>query len=174
MMKTYRCKQNRFTRYCTAVYIVAIAVLTAVLTLLYEGGYLSAWFLTFALAIVALTVMSIPRKIVVTDSRLLVRCILDITEIPLADIVSIQPVGKRRMRWVVPVFGAVGFFGYYGHFLDIRNMRHVEIYSATWSDFIEITTIYEDVYYISCSQRDELIAILSENIPERHGKAEEI
>jgi len=131
---------------------------------LYEGGYLSAWFLSFCIAFVALTAMSIPRKIVVTDNTLLIRCILDITEIPRNEIVSVRAVEKHEMRWMLPLFASIGFFGYYGHFFDLKNMRHVEIYASTWSDFIEITTIYEDTYYVSCTERDELIDELAQNV----------
>lgn len=166
-MKIYPCKTNRKTRWLTAVYIVVIAVLATFMALLYEGGYLSAWFMSFVLALVALTVLSIPRKIVVDDTKLFVRCILDITEIPFADIASVRPVGKKDLRWTYPIFGVFGFFGYYGHFVDLKSMRHLEIYASTWGNFVEINTIYEKTYIISCPERDELVAILRQNKPHR-------
>lgn len=142
-------------------------VLAVVMALLYEGGYLSAWFLSLALAFVALTVLSIPKNIALDDSTLYIRCILDITEIPFADIVTVRPVGKRDMRWVFPIFGCYGFFGYFGHFVDMKNMRHLEFYASTWGNFVEITTIYEKTYIVSCEERDELVAILRQNKPHR-------
>ena len=169
-MKIYKYKINRYTWYWTGVYIVLIVLAFCIMAGLYEGGYLSAWFLSFCIAFVALTAMSVPRKIAVTENTLLIRCILDITEIPRNEIVSVRAVDTREMRGILPLFASMGFFGYYGHFFDFKNMRHVEIYASTWSDFIEITTIYEDTYYVSCAERDELIAELSQNIR----KAEEV
>ena len=162
-MKIYPCKTNRKTRWLTAVYIVVIAVLATFMALLYEGGYLSAWFVSFVLALAALTVLSIPRRLTVSESALSIRCVLDITEIPFTDIVTVRPVGRKDMRWILPIFGVKGFFGYYGHFLNFKGMRHIEMYASTWGDFVEITTIYEKTYFVSCTERDELIAILREN-----------
>lgn len=166
-MKIYPYKTNRRTHYLTAVHIVFITVLASFMGLLYEGGYLSAWFLSFALAFVALTVLSIPRKIAVSETTLYIRCILDITEIPFDNIVTVRPVGKKDMRWVFPIFGCYGFFGYYGHFVDLKSMRHLEIYASTWRNFIEITTVYEKTYIVSCTDRDELISLLPRNKPHR-------
>ncbi|MCH5330363.1 MAG: hypothetical protein J1E04_05295 [Alistipes sp.] len=169
-MKIYPYKINARTGYITAAYIVVTAVLAAVMGLLYEGGYLSAWFLSFAMALVALTVLSIPRKLALSDTTLYIRCILDITEIPYSEIASVRPVGRKDMRWVLPLFGCMGFFGYYGHFIDLKNMRHIEIYASTWSNFIEITTIYEKTYYVSCPQRDELTEELRSRRPQRDSR----
>ena len=160
-MKIYEYKTNRNTRYWTLLYIIAIAVLSLLMTRLYEGGYISAWFLSCVAAFIALTVMSVPRRIVVTEQRLLIRCVVDITEIPRSEIVSVRKAGRKDMRWMIPLFGSIGFFGYYGHFIDLKNMRRVEIYASEWDNFVEITTIYEDVYYVSCSRSDELVAELT-------------
>lgn len=166
-MKIYPYKTDSKTRYLTAVHIVAIAALAIVAALLYDGGYVSAWFLSFALAFVGLTVLSVPRKIAVDDSTIYIRCILDITEIPFSEIASVRAVGKKDMRWVLPIFAGVGFFGYYGHFINIKGMRHVEIYASKWSSFVEITTIYEKTYYVSCDERDDLIATIQQGKPNR-------
>lgn len=160
-MKIYRYKPDRRTRFWAAVHIVVIALGALGLAYLYEGGYLSAWFVSLAAALVALTTLSIPRRLVVGEHSVLIRCVLDITEIPLGEIASVRAVDNREMRWTIPVFGTAGFFGYYGHYFDLKNMRHVEIYASTWRNFVEITTIYEDVYYVSCDARDEFIADLT-------------
>lgn len=166
-MKIYPCKTNARTRYLTAGHIVVVMVLAVVMALLYEGGYLSAWFLSFVLALVALTVLSIPKSLAVSDTTFYIRCILDITEIPFSEIASVRAVGKRELRWTFPLFGCSGFFGYFGHFIDFKGMRHVEIYASTWGNFVEITTIYEKTYLVSCSERDELIATLHRNKPQK-------
>lgn len=161
-MEIFKYKNGRYTLYWTAVYIIVIVLLAALLMQLYEGGYVSAWFGSFIAALVALMLMSVPRSIVVTEQTLQIRCLLDITEIRLSEISSIRTVSRKEMGWKFPIFGSVGFFGYFGHFIDFKRFRMVEIYATEWGNFVEIKTIYEDTYYVSCHERDRLISLLQE------------
>ncbi|MBQ7342050.1 MAG: hypothetical protein IJW42_02195 [Alistipes sp.] len=161
-MEIFKYKNGRYTLYWTAVYIIVIVLLAALLMQLYEGGYVSAWFGSFIAALVALMLMSVPRSIVVTEQTLQIRCLLDITEIRLSEISSIRAVSRKEMGWKFPIFGSVGFFGYFGHFIDFKRFRMVEIYATEWGNFVEIKTIYEDTYYVSCHERDRLISLLQE------------
>lgn len=161
-MEIFKYKNGRYTLYWTAVYIIVIVLLAAVLMQLYEGGYVSAWFGSFIVALLALMLMSVPRKIVVTERTMQIRCLLDITEIPLSEITSVRAVSRKEMGWKFPIFGSVGFFGYFGYFIDFRRLRLVEIYATEWGNFIEIQTIYEDTYYISCHERERLVTLLRE------------
>ena len=161
-MEIFKYKNGRYTLYWTAVYIIVIVLLAALLMQLYEGGYVSAWFGSFIAALVALMVMSVPRSSVVTEQTLQIRCLLDITEIRLSEISSIRAVSRKEMGWKFPIFGSFGFFGYFGHFIDFKRFRMVEIYATEWGNFVEIKTIYEDTYYVSCHERDRLISLLQE------------
>ena len=66
------------------------------------------------------------------------------------------------MRWIIPLFAATGFFGYYGKFLNIREFDIVSIYASEWNNFVEITDIYDSRTYISCREADSLIAAIAE------------
>ena len=145
MEKTYKYRFSRRAIYWTLVYLVVFVLLGWLLYHLYEGGYLSAWFTSFIVALIALMSLSIPRRIVVTDEKVEVRCLLDITEIRRDEIASVRRVDPRRMKWFFPVFGGCGFFGYYGHFLDLRRFERVKLYASEWKNFVEITDIYEDL-----------------------------
>jgi len=160
MASIYKYRFDRSTIYWSLIYLVLFAVLGAGLYLLYEGGYLSAWFTSFIVALIALMSLSIPREIVVTEDRVEVRCLLDITELRREDIVSVRRVEPRRMKWFVPVFGGCGFFGYYGHFIDLRRLERVRVYASEWRNFVEIVDIYEDRLYVSCAEADRLVAEL--------------
>ena len=81
MEKTYKYRFSRRAICWTLVYLVVFVLLGWLLYHLYEGGYLSAWFTSFIVALIALMSLSIPRRIVVTDEKVEVRCLLDITEI---------------------------------------------------------------------------------------------
>ena len=58
-------------------------------------------------------------------------------------------------------FGGCGFFGYYGHFIDLRRLERVRLYASEWRNFVEITDIYEDRLYVSCADADRLVAELT-------------
>ena len=109
MQSTYKYRFDHSTIYWTLIYIIVFVLLGGLLYHLYEGGYLSAWFTSFIVALVALMALSIPRRIVVTDDRVEVRCLLDITEIRRDEIASVRRVEPRRMKWFVPIFGGFGF-----------------------------------------------------------------
>ncbi len=161
MQSIYKYRFSRRTIYVSIVYLAVFALLGWALYHLYEGGYLSAWFTSFIVALIALMALSIPRKIVVMDDRVEIRCLLDITEIRRSEIASVRRVENRRMKWFFPIFGGYGFFGYYGHFLDLRRLDRVRIYASEWRNFVEITDIYEDRLYVSCTDADRLVAELT-------------
>lgn len=161
METIYKYRFDRRTIYWSIVYLIVAALLGAALYLLYEGGYLSAWFTSFVGALIALLALSIPRRIVVGPETAEIRCLLDLTEIRRDEIACIRRVSKRRMKRFVPLFGGFGFFGYYGHFLDLRRWDRVRIYASEWRNFVEITDIYEDRIYVSCTDADDLVARLT-------------
>lgn len=146
------------------VYLIVFALLAYALYRLYEGDYLSAWFSSCIVALLALMSLSIPRRIRIDDKRLRVDCLLDMTEIPLGEIASVRRVEPSEMKGIVSLFGGFGFFGYYGHYLDVVQVERVKLYATEWNRFVEITDIYEDRLYLSCSEPDELVAVLNERI----------
>lgn len=164
MSKEYKYVLSYGTWYWTVVHIVVFIVTGIVLTLIFEGGYVLAWFLSLMLAIIGLMTLSIPRKIVITDEGVEICCISDYTEIPYEDIASVRKVQAREMRPFLPIFASAGFFGYYGYFLNLRKMDLVKIYASKWRNFIEITDIYEDKYYVSCDDGDGFVEMVAERI----------
>lgn len=161
MQSVYKYRFDRRTLYWTLVYLIVFALLGGGLYYLYEGGYLSAWFTSFIVALIALMALSVPRKIVVTDDSVQVRCLLDITEIQRSEIASVRRVEPKGMKWIVPLFGGCGFFGYYGHFYDLRGFTRVKVYATQWRSFVEIVTVCEDRLYLSGIDADRLVAELA-------------
>ncbi len=162
MITEYEYKLDRKTGYRTAMHLVVFAVLAIVLLYVYDGGYILAWFISIIVAVIGLMTLSIPRKIVLTDEELEIRCISDFTQIPYKDIVSAKVVADKEMRFFAPLFASVGFFGFYGYFLNLRKMDLVKVYASSWKGFVEITDIYEDKYYVSCDRCDEMAALIEE------------
>lgn len=65
--------------YRAAAFIGVFILLGWLLYHLYAGGFISAWFTSCVVALIALMALSIPRRIVVTEEKVEVRCLLDIT-----------------------------------------------------------------------------------------------
>lgn len=118
--KIYKYSFSRHTLSLTTIYLTIFLALGIGLYFLYEGGYLSAWFFSFIVALVALMSLSIPRRILVDDEGLHILCLLDITELHPEEIASVRQVEKQELRGYVPYFGGYGFFGFYGHYFDLK------------------------------------------------------
>lgn len=112
-------------------------------------------------AIIALATLSIPRRLRLSDEGVEICCISDYTHIAHEEIASVRVVSPKEMKYFVPIFASVGFFGYFGLYLNLRKLDFVKMYASKWSDFIEITDIYDDKYYISCDKCDEVVALIA-------------
>lgn len=145
---------------------MCVALLGFALYKLYDGGFVSAWFASFVMALLLLMSLSIPRKIIVDDKNLSIHSLLDLTEIGIDQIVSIRKISPRQLKWTLPIFGSYGFFGFYGHYFDFWNFRRIKIYASEWRYLVEIVDMYEDYYYISCRSRDQLINELNSKMKE--------
>ncbi len=157
MEKIYKQKFGRQIPYTSALYLIAFVGVSVLLTFVYEGGYISAWFISLILVVLALMILSIPRRIVVDEEGIEIQCIAEDTTLVYEDIASIRKVEKREMRACLPIFAALGFFGHYGRFLNLRTMEFVHIYASRWGKFVEITDIDGNKYYISCEERSDII-----------------
>ncbi|MBE6194693.1 MAG: hypothetical protein E7140_03050 [Rikenellaceae bacterium] len=164
MEKIYKQKFGRHIPYTSTIYLIAFVGVSVLLAFVYEGGYISAWFISLILAVLALMVLSIPRRVVVDEEGIEIQCIAEDTSLAYEDIASIRKVEKREMRSCLPIFAAMGFFGHYGRFLNLRTMEFVHIYASRWGKFVEITDIDGRKYYISCEERNNLIEFVGDFI----------
>ena len=162
MEKIYKYRLGRRIPYTSALYLLAFIGLSLLLGFIYEGGYISAWFISLIVAVVALMILSIPRRVVVDEEGIEIQCIAEDTTLAYEDIATIRKVERREMNACLPIFGAVGFFGHYGRFLNLRTMEFVHIYASRWDKFVEITDIDGHKYYISCEERDDIIKRVEE------------
>ena len=162
MEKIYKYRLGRRIPYTSALYLLAFVGLSLLLAFVYEGGYISAWFISLILAVLALMILSIPRRVVVDEEGIEIQCIAEDTTLAYEDIATIRNVEKREMNACLPIFGAVGFFGHYGRFLNLRTMEFVHIYASRWGKFVEITDIDGHKYYISCEEGNDIIKRVEE------------
>ena len=162
MKLSFDYKFDRRTILLTTLILILCVAGTVLLYTLYTGGFFSAWFLSFVLALIALMMLSIPRRIVLLDNKLEIQCIFDITEIDIHEIVRIRKVHPRKLRRSILLFGSAGFFGYYGKYFDLREFETITIYASEWNNFVEIIDIYDSRIYVSCRDADTLIASVRE------------
>jgi hypothetical protein len=111
-----------------------------------------------------LMALSIPRRILIDEELVVVRCLLDATEIRRDEIASVRRLEAEELRGVIPILGGCGFFGYYGHFFDLKNFERVRVYASEWRNMIELTTIYEERIWLSSGEAEALVSLLSEEI----------
>lgn len=164
MEKIYKQKLGSRVIYSSIFYIIAVVGISLLLTFIYEGGYISAWFISLILAVLALMILSIPRRVVVDEEGIEIQCIAEDTTLLYCDIAHIRKVEKREMNGCMPIFGAVGFFGHYGRFLNLQTMEFIHIYASRWGKFVEITDNDGNKYYISCEQRDDIVKCVNSYI----------
>ena len=164
MRQEYKYRANYGTWHWSAIHIIGFVVIAVALVYLYDGGYMLAWFLSLLVALIGLMILSVPRKIVLTDESVEICCVSDMTTIRYDDIASIRIVPQCDMRWFMPIFASIGFLGFYGYFLNLRRLDLVAVYAAKWADFVEITDIFDDKYYVSCDKREELVGIITERL----------
>ena len=79
--RSFDYKFDRRTILLTVLILLLCTAGAVLLYTLYTGGFISAWFVSFVLALIALMILSIPRRIVLLDNTLEIQCIFDKTEI---------------------------------------------------------------------------------------------
>ncbi|MBR7097500.1 MAG: hypothetical protein IKC78_06940, partial [Alistipes sp.] len=75
MKNNFNFNIDKRTKILTALTIILFLGGAVLLFFLYTGGFLSAWFTSLVLAITALMILSVPRKVVVLDNTLEIQCI---------------------------------------------------------------------------------------------------
>lgn len=161
MTKQFRYRIDKRTKRLTWIISVLVLLLIGFFVLYSRSGYFPIWFSLFALTLLTLYILSIPRKITVTDDTFEIHCIVELTAIALDDIATIRKMEPAEMKFSFPVLAGYGFFGYYGYYYNFSEMSFFKVYASQWKNFVRIEDIYEDIYVVSCDDADELIALVS-------------
>ncbi len=160
MEQIFKYTFGRRIRWASIGVLALIVTVVFALYLLYDGGYISMWFLSVTVAVVALCVLSIPRHIRIDEASIEIHCILEMTEIELIDVASVERVERQQIKWLVPTLASYGLFGYYGYYLDLRTLDRVHVYATKWTDLVMITDKYEQQFLVSCDDPEQLISAI--------------
>lgn len=152
--------KSKFCRYVTFFVMIAIIGLFVYLLLSSSGTYLSAWYLSIALSILLLYVISFPRYIRLTSKVMEIHGLLEITPILYTDIKRIYKIKRYRLKGIYPLVGSYGFGGFFGYYFDVKQLKIVYMHATKLSNLIAIDDIYNDKYIISCEDPDLFISEL--------------
>lgn len=155
--KTFKYKLDKRTRTTTWIILAVIILAFGALWIFTFGEYLPAWFFSIVVAVMGLSILSIPRSIRITPQALEIRCVVEITHIPYDHIKCVKRVSRPELPRIYPVFASMGFFGYFGYYLDARNWDIIKVYASSWDGLVMIEDIYEQRYLVNSDRADELV-----------------
>lgn len=160
MEQIFRYTFGKRIRWISIAMLVVIVGVVFALYMLYDGGYISAWFMSVTVAIIALCVLSVPRYIRVDDRSVEIHCILEMTEIELIDVEVVERIERRQVKWLVPVVASFGLFGHYGIYFDFSTLDWVRVYASQWDNLVMISDKYEQQFLVSCDDPEQLISAI--------------
>ncbi len=163
----FKYRADRQCRIITLSVAGGIALAGVLLRWLSPGEYLPVWFLSIALALVALALLSVPRSIRIASDALEIRCTVEITHIPWHHIRNVRRSQRSDFAPLVPVFASPGFFGWFGYWLDVQRWDFLKVYVTSWHGLVVIEDIYEQKYLVSVDDPDMLCEAITARIGER-------
>lgn len=116
-------------------------------------GLLSAWFTSFIVALIALMSLSLPCRIIIIDKWSRSLSAGHHRNPPRDEITSVRR-GRPADAAVHYRSGGCGFFGYYGHFIDLRRLERVRLYASGVAQFRRDRRHLRDRLHVSCAEAD--------------------
>ncbi len=153
----FRYRLDKRTRNITLITLGVVILVCGGLWFFSIGDYLPAWFFSISLAVIGLSVLSIPRSIRIAEDAVEIRCVIEITHIPYEHLKSVRRIGRTELKPFIPVFASMGFFGYFGYYFFPRNWEIIKVYATSWHGLVIIEDIYEQRYLVSTDRPDELV-----------------
>jgi hypothetical protein len=117
--------------------------------------YIAAWTTSVVVALVALCMLSLPRRIILDDQMVELRCLVESTYIQLGSVVDVEVVGESGLRRKLPLLGVYGFGGYYGFWLDLATRKIYRTYITSRKECVVIHTSHRR-YLVSCAAPEML------------------
>ena len=150
-IKLYKERYKYSWTVITATLLSCVMAVVIYFLLLNEstGTYLSGWFAFSAIAVLLLVAMSAPNRIVITNKNVILHGYVDLYQIPLSEIKSIEIVHKKCYKHYIPIFVSFGYFGYFGYFLNWKQMEFCMVYATKYTNWVEIKTVEKNTYIIN-------------------------
>lgn len=160
-----RFRYGGFDRRVLVTSIATLVVVAGSLAYLFweaQGAYyFAAWCTSIIVAVMALCLLSVPRRIILRDEELELRCLVETTYIPLRSIVDVEVLGPKGLRGKLPLLSSGGFGGYLGFWVDLRRWKIHRTYVTHRRKCVAIHTSRRR-YLVSCCApellRSEILA----------------
>lgn len=156
---TIRFRYGGFDGRVWAISITTLVVVAVCLAHLFvEAGrayYFAAWCTSVVCATMMLCLLSVPRRIILRDDELELRCLMETTYIPLGSIVDVEVLGSEGLLRKFPLLGVGGFWGYLGFWIEFGSWKILRTYVTHRKKCVAIHTSRRR-YLISCGAPDLL------------------
>lgn len=117
------------------------------------------------LCIFLLAAMSIPRRIEVAADSLIIYGVLEVSIIRYNDIKVVETI-DRIPYYMIPVVGILGFGGYYGYWINVKDLSLCKVYASRHRACLRIRR-YNDIDIII----NDFTAISPSSPQQRHGSS---
>lgn len=159
-----RLKFDRRVKIMTVIFSLIIIAIGTWVYIRSGGSFLPAWITILGAATLLLTIMSIPKGVVVTPNSVEIHCLVEMTSIKFGDITSVKILEKRSLNPCLPILGIFGFFGYFGFYYSFRLKRVFKIYTRSWRNMVLIERGHGRTFVISVENPNEFVRKISEHI----------
>lgn len=153
-------RRDRLSRLITiAVVVVLLVVCLSLFATSHGATYLAAWTTSVAVAVVALCMLSWPRRIIIDDEKVELRCLVESSYIQMSSIVDVETIEGRGLAGKIPLLGIFGFGGYYGFWLDLATRKIYRTYVTSRTNCVVIHTSHRR-YLVSCAAPEMLRSLI--------------
>ncbi|MFI3315622.1 MAG: PH domain-containing protein [Rikenellaceae bacterium] len=160
----YKFARSGFCKFVTTIIMLIVVGLFIYFLLSSSGSYISAWYLSLAVSILLIFIISFPLNIKLDNREVEIHGVLEVTTIPLANIKRVYRLESYRMMWIIPLCGSYGFGGFFGYYFDIKNLRLVSLCATKLSNMFVIEDIFNEKYILSAPNATNLIAAIRNGI----------
>lgn len=171
MEKRFKYRLDRRSKRITRGIALLVMIVFVVLHFLWEGNYFPAWFIAIALGLIALVVLSIPRYLIVNDDFVDIRCVVELTRIPVENIEEIRRVHDTKFKDLTLLIGSYGFGGFFGYYFNVGEWSMYKVYLSERKNLVLMKDLYENTFLVSCAEPEEFVTLVTEA---RDRKREEI
>ncbi len=137
-MKEFLMKRDGFCRFITILFCITVLGMVVFLVWRSSGTYLPAWFAILASSIILLILLSVPRRVVISQHNVELHSLLDVKTIPLCEITHVGFVPRRVLKASLPLLGSFGVFGYFGYFYCIKRKQVFKFFARSRKNLVEI------------------------------------
>lgn len=123
--------------------------------------YVAVWVGAIILALWLLCLLSLPTCIVVDNSTVELRCLVESTYIPAESIVDVKQLDNNGLSHKLPLLGTLGFVGYIGRYIDLRSGKVHRTYVTHRHKCVAIHTSRRR-YIVSCNNPQLLVMAINE------------